>query len=221
MLRPTVSRPVCLRLTTRFLLLSDSWGFLEVGRSLWREDGSVVCQSLLLNSSQSHIATDGQSISKSWCRVPSGSHDQIFITLWQLWSSFSGAPSLTRGRLCLLYMLLALASVVLLGSESFGTRGNILLSQIWNFPFRRLLRLAGLWPRYPFGTDRVENTVSNGLYCYMRILCRGNVFIEPFPNSSSLFLLIRICNLAANVSRSVPIYDSTRYNILTWKKLSL
>jgi hypothetical protein len=31
--------------------------------------------------SQSHIATDGQLISKSWCRAPSGAHDQIFITV--------------------------------------------------------------------------------------------------------------------------------------------
>jgi hypothetical protein len=31
--------------------------------------------------SQSYIATDGQSISKSWCRAPSGAHDPIFITL--------------------------------------------------------------------------------------------------------------------------------------------
>jgi hypothetical protein len=31
-----------LGLTTRFLLLSGSCGFVDVGRSLWREDGSVV-----------------------------------------------------------------------------------------------------------------------------------------------------------------------------------
>jgi hypothetical protein len=31
--------------------------------------------------SQSHIATDGRSISKSWCRAPSGTNDQIFIAL--------------------------------------------------------------------------------------------------------------------------------------------
>jgi hypothetical protein len=31
------------------------------------------------NQSQSHTATDGRSISKSWCRAPSGAHDQIFI----------------------------------------------------------------------------------------------------------------------------------------------
>jgi hypothetical protein len=93
--------------------------------------------------SQSHIATDDQSISKYWCRAPSAAHDQIFITFWELRSCFSGAPSLTRRRVCLLYMLLALASVVFLGFESLGTRDHILLSQIWDFPFRRLLRLAG------------------------------------------------------------------------------
>jgi hypothetical protein len=35
---------------------------------------------------------------------------------------------LTRGRVCLLYTLMALASVVFLGSESLGTRDHILLS---------------------------------------------------------------------------------------------
>jgi hypothetical protein len=69
----------------------------------------------------------------SWCRAPS---------VWQLRSWFCGAPSLTRGRVCVLCMLLALASAVFLGSESLGTRDHILLSQIWDFPFRRLLRLA-------------------------------------------------------------------------------
>jgi hypothetical protein len=54
-----------------------------------------------------------------------------------------GAPSLTRGRVCLLYVLLALASVVFLGFESNGTWYHFLLSQIWDFPFRRFLGLAG------------------------------------------------------------------------------
>jgi hypothetical protein len=43
---------------------------------------------------------------------------------------FCGAPSLTIARVCLLYMLLALASAVFLGSESLGTHDHILLSQI-------------------------------------------------------------------------------------------
>jgi hypothetical protein len=99
-------------------------------------------------NSQSHIATDSKSISKSWCQVPSGPHDQIFITLWQLRSCFCGAPSLTRGRFCLLCMLLAFASVIFVGSESLGTCGHILLSQIWDFPLCRLLQLAGSQWRY-------------------------------------------------------------------------
>jgi hypothetical protein len=67
----------------------------------------------------------------------------LLPTLWQLRSCFCGAPSLTRGRVCLFYMLLALTSVVFLGSDFLRTRDHILLSQIWEFPFRRLLRLSG------------------------------------------------------------------------------
>jgi hypothetical protein len=70
-----------------------------------------------------------QSVSKCWCRAPSGARDQIFVTLSKLRSGFCGAPSLTRGRVCLLYMLLALASVFFLESESLGTRDHISLSQ--------------------------------------------------------------------------------------------
>jgi hypothetical protein len=53
---------------------------------------------------------------------PSGACDQIFISVrnteyvWQLRSWFRGTPSLTRGRVCLLYVQLALASAVFLGS---------------------------------------------------------------------------------------------------------
>jgi hypothetical protein len=79
---------------------------------------------------------------------PFGAYDQIFITVWQLRSCPCGTPSLTRGRVCHLYVLLALASAVFLGSESLGTRNHILLSHIWDFPFRRLLRLAGSRWRY-------------------------------------------------------------------------
>jgi hypothetical protein len=86
---------------------------------------------------------------------PSGAYDQILITVRQLRVCRNGALSLSRGRVCRLQLLLALASAVILGSGPLGTRDHILLSQIWDFPFRRLLRLAGSrwrstdWLRHP------------------------------------------------------------------------
>jgi hypothetical protein len=57
-------------------------------------------------------------------------------------------------------MLLALASVVFLGSEFLGTRNHLLLSQILDFLFRRLLRLAGSRWRHsnppPQGAVKIE-----------------------------------------------------------------
>jgi hypothetical protein len=75
---------------------------------------------------------------------PSGAYDQIFITVRYLRVCCCVALSVTRGRVCRLKLLPVLASAVIFGSESHGTRDYILLSQIRDFPFRRLLRLAGL-----------------------------------------------------------------------------
>jgi hypothetical protein len=58
-LRSKVSRSVCLGikhpsgLTTGFLLPSDNCGFVDVGRCLWREDGSVVYNCCWPSSEQS------------------------------------------------------------------------------------------------------------------------------------------------------------------------
>jgi hypothetical protein len=79
---------------------------------------------------------------------PSGAYDQICITVRQLRVRWCGADSLTRGWVCRLQFMLALAIAVILGSESRRTRDHILLSQIRDFPFCRLLRLAGLRWRY-------------------------------------------------------------------------
>jgi hypothetical protein len=79
---------------------------------------------------------------------PSEAYDQIFITVRQLRVCWYRGLPLTRGRACRVQLLLILASTVILGSESRGTRDYVLLSQIRDFPFRRLLRLAGLWWRY-------------------------------------------------------------------------
>jgi hypothetical protein len=95
---------------------------------------------------------------------PSGAHDQIFITLWQLRYCFCRAPSLTRGRICLLYMLLALASAFILGSKSRGTRDQILLSQIQDFPFCRFLFHYCAFSRFRGNNIFTELFPSNGSY---------------------------------------------------------
>jgi hypothetical protein len=63
-------------------------------------------------------------------KPPSGAQDQIFVTVRQLRVYWCGAPSLTRGRVCRLQMLLGRASAVILGSEFRGIHDRILLSLI-------------------------------------------------------------------------------------------
>jgi hypothetical protein len=79
--------------------------------------------------------TDGQSVSKSWYRAHLGLMTRYLFLFDSYGLVFCGAPSVTRGWVCLLYMLLALASAVFLWSEYLGTRDNILLSQVWDFSF--------------------------------------------------------------------------------------
>jgi hypothetical protein len=68
----------CLRYETSLSVASyDSQGY---GRSIRHR----LHKRFSLSKSQSQIATDGQSISKSWCQNPSGAHDQIFIIVLQL-----------------------------------------------------------------------------------------------------------------------------------------
>jgi hypothetical protein len=103
---------------------------------------------------------------------PSGAYDQIFITLWQL-RFCCGAPSLTRGRVRLLYMLLALASAVLLVSKA-----HILLSQIWDFPFRRLLRLAG--SRWRYSTPPPHGCLDDWVWVCVWVLCYDRQSVGQF-----------------------------------------
>jgi hypothetical protein len=161
------------------------------------------------DQSQSHIATAGPSVSKSWCRAPCGAHDQIYINLWQLRSCFCRASFLMWWRVCLLYMLLALASVVFLGSESVGTRDHILLSQVWYFLIRHLLRLAVSWWKYSTLSPHRRREIT-------KVKVKVKVMLRPtVPSASPSWSKAPIWGLRPDIY-----YCCTVAGLLMWGSLS-
>jgi hypothetical protein len=101
-----------------------------------------------------------------------------------------GALSMTRRRVCDLQLLLALASSVILGSESRGARDYILLSQIRDFPFRRPLRLPGLRWRYSAPPPRgiiMSSRLFHIIYSLGLTVGRSLVSTVPLPWRTDLF----------------------------------
>jgi hypothetical protein len=66
--------------------------------SVLGESGAVTDERVSQGHSQSYIATDGQSLCLSWCWAPSGTRDQIFVTLWELLSCPWGGGALSDER---------------------------------------------------------------------------------------------------------------------------
>jgi hypothetical protein len=75
-------------------------------------------------SSQSHVTTDDQSVSMSWCQVHSGTRDQILYSVWTLlcclcWGALSdersGLSSVSHFQQCLVHCqaLVMMSSVFL------------------------------------------------------------------------------------------------------------
>jgi hypothetical protein len=129
-------------------LLWLTW-FWFTNRPFTNQYGRMTAHTLK-SKSKSKLCYDRRSAGQSVLEqsIHLGLTTRSLLLVWQLGSCSCGAPSLTRGRVCPLYMLLVLASTVFLGSESLRTWDHILLSHIWDFPFRRLLRLAGSRWRY-------------------------------------------------------------------------
>jgi hypothetical protein len=123
---------------------------------------------------------------------PSGAYGQIFITVRQLRVCWFGVLCLTRGRVCCLRFLLVLASAVILGSQSFGTREHILTNSVTAFTSL----ISNL--HRPHGKHR--------LYCCWRHCLRGSVFTEPLlrngcinPLAYGLLGAERIENTASSI----------------------
>jgi hypothetical protein len=130
---------------------------------------------------------------------PSVAYDQNFITVRQLWVCRCGARSLTRGWVCLLQWLLALASAVILRSESCRGHNHILLSQIQDFPFHCFQRLARLQWRYltppPCG---IQTSGSESKLCYNWWSVSQSVLEETINlglKTGSVIWLLSVCTI--------------------------
>jgi hypothetical protein len=133
-----------LSVTRRFLVTASDNGYsCASGLKSFLNSGSI--QTKLFLFFEFYVKTDGQPASLSWYKALIwGLRPDLYYSYDNYDVFFScGAPSLTRGRVWLLYMLLALASAIFLWSAPLGSLDHILLSHNWDFPFRRLLRLAG------------------------------------------------------------------------------
>jgi hypothetical protein len=129
---------------------------------------------------------------------PFGAYDQIFIIVWQLRVCWFGAPSLTRGRVCRLQLLLVLVSAVIFGSESRKTRGH---NALYCLDYPHLFRLepvtTAIWlVSYDLNS---EHPSSNHGLCFNSLCPRlflPEIFILPpidyqdlltFTSSSNFF----------------------------------
>jgi hypothetical protein len=94
-------------------------------------------------------------------------------------------------------MLLTLASVVFLGSESLSALDHMLLSQIWDFRFRRLLRLAGSRWRYSSPPPHGWLTILNFTQLYNHF---ARTEQKTLSNSTSIVCLpIRCLEMGSSV----------------------
>jgi hypothetical protein len=177
-----------LGLTTRFLLLSDTCGFVDVGRSLWRENGSAVYNCCWSSPVQSFLGPSpagrtSDHILLSHIRDSPNLEGQvpIFISprkrVDQLYPqalvSFPSPPTTRTATV----EVFEPASTRLTGC-SLGIPRYI----AWGRPHgKRFLNTACLLACYP-STD-VHYPATGSL---LTVCLRGNVFIAPLPSSGSI-----------------------------------
>jgi hypothetical protein len=89
---------------------------------------------------------------------PSGAQDQIFLTGRQLQVCWCAVSSLTRGWVCVIRLLLVLASAFILRFQSRRTHDYILLSQIRDSP-----NLEGQVPVFISPRNRVAQLYTQAL----------------------------------------------------------
>jgi hypothetical protein len=193
MLRPTVSRPVCLGVRpsfgpkTRFLLPSDSCDFVDVGRPLWWENGYNVYNCCWSSPAQSFSGPNPAGLMTTFYSF----RFEIPLT-WKSRSSYLYPPG----------------------------RGGPVIPPGTDFPFRLLLLLAELQWRYsnppPRGLidcsncppciilARITQKTPFLCFCFQLLPCKHACMRCRYSVTTAVFLLI---------SRSLSSNGCTCYNM--------
>jgi hypothetical protein len=141
--------------------------------------------------SQSHLTTDGQSASLSWCQGTIRDSDRFFFLLEiffrQLRVCYFVAPSLTRGRVCKLLLLLVLASAVPRDSRSYFIVAILETPPTWRARSPYL---------YPPGTGYPSYTPGHWVPFMSPLTarrdCGGGILTRLHTGKSEIFLLCHI-----------------------------
>jgi hypothetical protein len=136
-------------------------------------------QLLTIHCSESESHCDWrQSVCLFWCRAPSGAHDQILITVWQLLScpwegafsdertvlSFVSQPAVL-GQLSVCTIFAFYMCHMLLSIYTIYTRPLSVRAQ-----YSRLCPISPLkFPLCSLGADLTENTAFYCPYCFTRV----------------------------------------------------
>jgi hypothetical protein len=178
--------------------------------------------------SQSYVTTDGQLASLSWCQAPSRAQNQIFVTVRQLWVCWCGAPSLTRGWVCHLQLLMVLASTVILRSESHRTQDYVYCFRFetpptWGARSPYLYLPGTRWPNYtPIATQSHITTNSQSaswLWCQTPSGAQDHIFVDCYKDNWSLLYSPSMeCtgNTSSHNSSIVVFLLSSQQPAVTW-----
>jgi hypothetical protein len=141
-------------------------------KDLWIREITVISPRVLWQrESVCYFTTGGlPSISSSWGQAPWDSRPVFFFQLNTCRYSPYVTSSLTRGWVCSLQLLLALAGAVILRFKSCGTHDHILLSQILDS-----LNLEGQVPVCIQLSDWVAQLYSQAL---------GSLFVSSYDSQS-------------------------------------
>jgi hypothetical protein len=151
---------------TRYLLLLDSWGFVDVGRSLWREEGSVVYDCCWTSPAQSFLGPSPAGlITTFYCPSFEDSTTWSARSLYlyppgagwpsynpRQWVPFSSPPTTHRDTV-----------------EVFDPASTLEKCTYRIYSIRYIV------------PARIAKKISLPLSHVL--LCRGNVSTEPFPNN--------------------------------------